>query len=94
MRLYNVSLGARISLNDLVATIGDVLGRALQTQHEAPRPGDLRHSMADTTPAHAELSYCPRRGPQGRTGADDRALRAGGKAPVARGWLNSGVYPG
>ncbi|MDQ4049475.1 MAG: SDR family oxidoreductase [Actinomycetota bacterium] len=56
-RAYNVALGDRISLNDLVASIGEVLGRSLEARHEPPRPGDVRHSMADTTRAREELGF-------------------------------------
>ena len=56
-RMYNIALGDRISLNQLVASIGEVLGRTLEARHEAPRPGDVRHSMADTTRAQEELGY-------------------------------------
>ena len=56
-RMYNIALGERISLNQLVASIGEVLGRSLAARHEAPRPGDVRHSMADTTRARDELGF-------------------------------------
>ncbi|MDX6723614.1 MAG: UDP-glucose 4-epimerase, partial [Solirubrobacteraceae bacterium] len=48
-RAYNVACGERISLNDLVANIGRVLGRAIEPRYEAGRPGDVRHSMADSS---------------------------------------------
>ena len=56
-RVYNIALGDRISLNELVASIGEVLGRSLEARHEAARPGDVRHSMADTTRAREELGF-------------------------------------
>ena len=56
-RAYNVACGERISLNDLVANIGRVLGRAIEPRYEAGRPGDVRHSMADSSKAAQEFGY-------------------------------------
>jgi nucleoside-diphosphate-sugar epimerase len=56
-RVYNIACGDRISLNQLVTTIGRVLGRTIEPRHEPPRPGDVRHSMADITRARTDLGY-------------------------------------
>ena len=56
-RAYNVACGDRISLNQLVAAIGRVLGRSIEPRYEAPRPGDVKHSMADTTRARDDFGY-------------------------------------
>jgi nucleoside-diphosphate-sugar epimerase len=58
-RAYNVACGDRITLNELVATIGRVLGRTIEPRYEAPRPGDVRHSMADTTRAREDFGFEP-----------------------------------
>lgn len=50
-RVYHISFGERLSLNELVASIGEVLGRLLEAQQKEPRPGGVLHSMADTTRA-------------------------------------------
>ena len=56
-RVYNIACGDRITLNQLVETIGRVVGRTITTNHEPARPGDVRHSMADVRRARSELSY-------------------------------------
>ena len=56
-RAYNVPCGHRITLNELVATIGRVLGKTIEPRYEAPRPGDVKHSMADTTRAREDFGY-------------------------------------
>ncbi len=56
-RTYNIALGDRITLNELVASIGELLGRSLEARYEAPRAGDVRHSMADISRARDELGY-------------------------------------
>src|SRR3954447_11771210 len=56
-RAYNVACGDRISLNDLVAAIGRVLGRSIEPRYEPPRPGDVKHSMADSSRAREDFGY-------------------------------------
>lgn len=56
-RTYNIACGERITLNELVATIGRVLGRTIEPRYAEARPGDVRHSMADTSRARDELGY-------------------------------------
>jgi nucleoside-diphosphate-sugar epimerase len=56
-RTYNVACGDRITLNDLVAAIGRVLGRSIEARHDLRRRGDVRHSMADISRARKELGY-------------------------------------
>jgi UDP-glucose 4-epimerase len=58
-RVYNVACGRRTSLLELVEKINALLGCAIEPIHEAPRPGDVRHSQADIGRAQAELGYEP-----------------------------------
>jgi UDP-glucose 4-epimerase len=59
-KVYNIACGRRTSLLDLVARINILLGTNIQPLHEAPRPGDVRHSQADIGAAQADLGYQPR----------------------------------
>jgi nucleoside-diphosphate-sugar epimerase len=59
-QVYNIACGRRTSLLDLVATINRLLGTDIVPVHDAPRPGDVRHSQADVSRATAELGYRPR----------------------------------
>jgi len=56
---YNIALGDRISLNQLVAEIGRQCGKQVDAEHADPRPGDIRHSMADIGLAREYLGYRP-----------------------------------
>jgi UDP-glucose 4-epimerase len=58
-RVYNVACGRRTSLLDLVEKMNALLGTDIEPIHEAPRPGDVRHSQADIGRAQAELGYEP-----------------------------------
>lgn len=55
--VFNIAMGAGVDLNQLVALIGDVLGRHIEPRHEAPRAGDIKHSIADIGAARRGLGY-------------------------------------
>jgi len=57
--VYNVACGERISLNELLRVIGEELGVRPDPIYAAPRPGDVRHSLADIRAARAALGYAP-----------------------------------
>jgi len=55
-RAMNIAGGRRISLLDLCEKIAVLCGRpGLQPRNEAPRPGDVRHSLADVALAEELL---------------------------------------
>jgi nucleoside-diphosphate-sugar epimerase len=56
-RVFNVACGAATSLNDVVAQIGEILGKRLDVQHGPARPGDVKHSLADISEARQRLGY-------------------------------------
>lgn len=58
-RVYNVASGRRRSLLDLVDTLNEVLGTEIAPHHGPPRPGDVRHSLADISAAGEGLGYTP-----------------------------------
>jgi len=57
--VVNIAAGRRISLNDLVKEISRVLGKKLDVRHVDPRPGDVKHSLADITRAKELIGYEP-----------------------------------
>jgi UDP-glucose 4-epimerase len=57
--VYNVACGEQVSLNRLVAELGELLGSTLEPVYEPARPGDIKHSRADLTRARADLRYEP-----------------------------------
>jgi UDP-glucose 4-epimerase len=58
--VVNIAGGRRIGLNDLCNEIGKLMGGAVKVDHVAPRPGDIRHSLADITRAQELLGYEPK----------------------------------
>lgn len=55
----NIGCGTRISLNGVLQIASDLLHRKLDIDYRAPRPGDVRDSLADISKAHQLLDYTP-----------------------------------
>ncbi len=58
--LFNIATGSRITINGLVNMLNGILGKEIQPKYEEARPGDIRHSLADSTKAQEMLGYRPR----------------------------------
>jgi UDP-glucose 4-epimerase len=56
---YNIACGSRISLNDLLHTLGELTGGGVSVDYQDTRPGDVRHSLADVSRAREDLGYVP-----------------------------------
>jgi UDP-glucose 4-epimerase len=55
--LMNIACGAATTLLEAVDVIADIVGKKLPPRHEAPRAGDIRHSLADIGKAKRLLGY-------------------------------------
>jgi nucleoside-diphosphate-sugar epimerase len=58
-RVYNIGGGARVSLRDAIAVLGDLLGRPVGADYIPREPGDVRDTSADINRARADLGYEP-----------------------------------
>jgi nucleoside-diphosphate-sugar epimerase len=58
--VVNIACGERTSLNQLLASVGELAGVRLDPDHRPSRPGDVRDSLADVTAARVLLGYEPR----------------------------------
>ncbi len=56
---FNIVTGIQTSLNDLAGMIMRAAGVSSDIIYEAPRPGDIRYSVADISKAKQELGYAP-----------------------------------
>lgn len=56
--VYNGCTGIAVSLKHLAATIAQASGQPLTTRYEAPRVGDIRHSLGSPERAVQQLSVC------------------------------------
>lgn len=58
--VVNIACGARVSLNQLVELLNEEIGTRIAPRHGPPRPGDVRHSLADISVARKLLGYEPK----------------------------------
>jgi UDP-glucose 4-epimerase len=58
-RVFNVGSGRRTSLNALFSELRQLISSAVTPQYAEPRPGDIRHSLADISSIRQELGYTP-----------------------------------
>jgi nucleoside-diphosphate-sugar epimerase len=61
-QVLNLGIGERVSLNQLLAELQTIIGTDLRPRYEAPRAGDVRHSLADISYAKKLIDYHPRVG--------------------------------
>ena len=61
-KVFNIACGHRASLLELVERINALLGTKIKPIHEPARPGDVKHSQADISPAQSQLGYAPKIG--------------------------------
>ncbi|RZV10790.1 UDP-glucose 4-epimerase [Natrinema hispanicum] len=54
---YNIGTGQRTTIEELAETIRDATGSSSPIVHREPRPGDIRHSGADTSKASRDLGF-------------------------------------
>jgi len=55
--VINVACGESYSLNSLVEQLNEIMGTAIKPVYSDPRPGDVKHSLADITKAQELLGY-------------------------------------
>jgi nucleoside-diphosphate-sugar epimerase len=70
--VYNIGGGSRVTLKQVFATLGEVIGYEPILNHVEPQAGDVRHTWADTSAARDGLGFSPK-----------IALREGLEAQVA-----------
>jgi UDP-glucose 4-epimerase len=59
-QVFNIGGGSRCSVNQVLATLEEILGRPIRREHRPPQPGDVRHTWADTRRASEVLGFSPR----------------------------------
>ena len=56
----NIACGDRISLNQLLTVLKEILGVGIDAVYQEPRKGDVKHSLADIRKAKRILKYVPK----------------------------------
>ena len=58
-KTINVANGRSTSLLQLITLLNELLGTSIEPDFQDPRPGDVKHSLADITRAQQLLGYDP-----------------------------------
>jgi UDP-glucose 4-epimerase len=56
---FNIASGTQVTINRLVQLISEEFGAALDVKYGEPRPGDVRHSIANIEAARTAFGYTP-----------------------------------
>jgi nucleoside-diphosphate-sugar epimerase len=56
----NIGCGQRVTLNQLIRILEEILGVRAQVNYAPAKPGDVRHSLADISKATRVLGYAPK----------------------------------
>jgi nucleoside-diphosphate-sugar epimerase len=56
---FNIGCGTQTSLNQLIEKMNVILNSLIKPTYEAPRQGDVRHSLADVGKAERMIGYSP-----------------------------------
>jgi len=57
--VVNIACGQRITVNEIIRLINELLGKNIKPNYVPPRPGDVKHSLADITLAEKVIGYKP-----------------------------------
>ncbi len=57
--VVNIACGKAITVNAITDMINDLVGKNVKPLYTAPRPGDIKHSLADITLARETIGYKP-----------------------------------
>lgn len=55
--VYNIGGGSRVTLNQVLTTLGDVMGESPIIERQEAQAGDVRHTWADTSAAETALGW-------------------------------------
>jgi len=58
-QLLNIACGKAVTVNETIDVINELLGKNIKPLYTDPRPGDIKHSLADITLAKNLIGYEP-----------------------------------
>jgi len=57
--VINVACGQAVTVNEIIDMINNLLGKSIKPIYTPPRPGDVKHSIADITAAKKLINFKP-----------------------------------
>ncbi len=58
-QVINIACGQRVTVNQIIARINELLGKSVPSHHVPDRPGDVKHSLAAIDRAQEVIGYKP-----------------------------------
>jgi len=58
--VINIACGQAVKVNEIIDMINELLGKKVKPIYTAPRPGDVKHSLADITLAKKLIAFKPK----------------------------------
>ena len=58
--VINIACGQAVTVNEIIEMINEILGKNIKPIYTAPRPGDVKHSLADISLAKKLIKFKPR----------------------------------
>jgi nucleoside-diphosphate-sugar epimerase len=58
--VINVACGQRVTVNEIIHMINELVGKSVKPIYADPRPGDVKHSLADISLAAKLIGYKPK----------------------------------
>jgi len=58
--VINIACGQAVTVNQIIDMINDLLGKNVKPIYAPPRPGDVKHSLADITLAKKLIGFTPK----------------------------------
>jgi nucleoside-diphosphate-sugar epimerase len=59
-QVLNIACGKAVTVNQIIDMINKITGKSVKPVYAPPRPGDVKHSLADITAAKKLLNYQPK----------------------------------
>jgi nucleoside-diphosphate-sugar epimerase len=57
--VINIACGQAVTVNEIIDMVNELLGKNVKPTYAAPRPGDVKHSLADITLARKLIGFTP-----------------------------------
>lgn len=58
--VVNIACGKAVTVNEIIDMINELLGKNVKPKYTDPRPGDVKHSLADITAAKNLIDFKPK----------------------------------
>jgi nucleoside-diphosphate-sugar epimerase len=57
--VINIACGKAVTVNEIIHMINEMVGKNVKPKYEAPRLGDVKHSLADISAAENLINFKP-----------------------------------